>query len=285
MCGRYVRKSDKQKIAAHFAVHGPVLLDFGPSWNVAPQTFQPIVRLNRDTGEREIVLMRWGLVPYWAKEPSIGLRTINAKAETITTAPAFREAIKYRRCLVPADAFYEWQKLDKRARQPFAIAMSDGEPYAFAGLWEKWKDRTAGIDLLTFTVITTDPNEVIQPMHNRMPVIIPERDYERWLQPGQPDRPPVDLLRPYDAGKMKAWKVGKEVGNVKNDTPELLTPDNVVEMQKPPLTNQEIIDLMDRDDAGEFDAIIARKLRRLELKQQKNDPKPKPEDPNLSFDF
>jgi putative SOS response-associated peptidase YedK len=109
MCGRYARRSDKQKIAEHFHVHGPSLPDFGPSWNIAPQTLQPIVRLNRDTGERELVLMRWGLVPYWAKEPSVRLRTINAKAETITTAPAFREAIKYRRCLVPADAFYEWQ--------------------------------------------------------------------------------------------------------------------------------------------------------------------------------
>jgi putative SOS response-associated peptidase YedK len=109
-----------------------------PSWNVAPQTFQPVVRLNRDTGERELVLMRWGLVPFWAKDPGIGLRTINAKAETITTAPAFREAIKYRRCLVPADAFYEWQKLDAKTKQPFAIAMKDGKPYALAGLWERY---------------------------------------------------------------------------------------------------------------------------------------------------
>ena len=121
MCGRYVRRSDKQKIAELFAIHGPVIPDFGPSWNVAPQTFQPIVRLNRESGEREIVLMRWGLIPYWAKDPSIGLRTINAKAETITTAPAFREAIKHGRCLVPADAFYEWQKLDAKTKQPFAI--------------------------------------------------------------------------------------------------------------------------------------------------------------------
>jgi putative SOS response-associated peptidase YedK len=103
MCGRYVRRSDKQKIAEHFSVHGPSLRDFGPSRNAAPQTFQPIVRLNRDTGDRELVLMRWSLIPFWANDPSIGLRTINAKAETITTTPAFREAIKYRRCLVPAD--------------------------------------------------------------------------------------------------------------------------------------------------------------------------------------
>lgn len=227
MCGRYVRRSDKQKIAEHFAVHGPVLADFGPGWNIAPQTFQPVIRLNRHTGEREIVLMRWGLIPFWAKDPRIGLRTINAKAETITTTPAFREAIRYRRCLVPADAFYEWQKLDPKTKQPFAIALKDNRPYAFAGLWDKWKDPTAppaADPLLTFTIITTDPNELVQPLHDRMPVIIEERDYNRWLQPGDPDRPPIDLLRPFDAGKMTAWKVDPKVGNVKNDSPDLCDP-------------------------------------------------------------
>jgi len=168
--------------------------------------------------------MRWGLIPYWAKDPSIGLRTINAKAETITTAPAFREAIKYRRCLVPADCFYEWQRLNAKTKQPFAIAMKDGKPYALAGLWERWKDRKAGTELLTFTVITTDPNEVVEQLHDRMPCIIPEKDYDRWLQAGDPDRPPVDLLRPFDAEKMTAWKVDKAVGNVKNDSPELIEP-------------------------------------------------------------
>jgi putative SOS response-associated peptidase YedK len=223
MCGRYVRRSDKQKIAEHFAVHGPSLPDFGPNWNVAPQTFQPVVRLNRDTGEREIVLMRWGLVPYWSKDGKIGLRTINAKAETITTTPAFREAIKYRRCLVPADAFYEWQRISEKVKQPFALAMRDRQPYALAALWEKWKDRKAGTELLTFTVVTTDPNEVVQPLHDRMPVIIPAKDYERWLR-ADPDRPPVDLLRPFDAEKMTAWEVNRDVGNVKNDRPELIEP-------------------------------------------------------------
>jgi putative SOS response-associated peptidase YedK len=224
MCGRYARRSDKQKIAELFAVHGPVIPDFGPSWNVAPQTFQPVVRLNRHTGEREIVLMRWGLIPFWAKDPKTGLRTINAKAETITTAPAFREAIRYRRCLVPADAFYEWQRISEKVKQPFAIALKGNQPYAFAGLWEKWKDPNAGSELLTFTVITTDPNELVEPMHDRMPVIIPERDYDRWLQPGDPEQPPIDLLRPFDADKMTAWRVDKAVGNANNDSPELIQP-------------------------------------------------------------
>ena len=168
--------------------------------------------------------MRWGLVPFWVKDPSLELRTIKAKAETVTTTPAFRETIKYRRCLVPADAFCEWQKLDAKTKQPFAIALKSGEPYALAGLWEKWKDRTSGTDLLMFTVITTDPNEVVQPLHDRMPVIIPEKNYDRWLQPGDPERQPIDLLRPYDADKMTAWRVDKAVGNVKNDRPELIEP-------------------------------------------------------------
>jgi putative SOS response-associated peptidase YedK len=177
-----------------------------------------------------------GLIPYWAKDPSIGLRTINAKAETITTAPAFREAIKYRRCLVPADAFYEWVKLDAKNKQPFAIAMKDGQPYALAGLWERWKDTKAGSELLTFTVITIDPNEVVEPLHDRMPVIIPQRDYDRWLKPN-PDRPPIDLLRAFEAEKMTAWKVDKAVGNVKNDRPDLMDPQSAtpesVENQAP----------------------------------------------------
>jgi putative SOS response-associated peptidase YedK len=223
MCGRYVRRSDKQKIAELFAIHGPVLADFGPSWNIAPQTFQPVIRLNRDTGEREIALMRWGLVPFWARDAKVGYSTINAQAETITISPTYREAFKHRRCLVPADAFYEWQKIDSKTKQPFAISLKTGEPYAFAGLWEIWRDTNAGTALRSFAIVTTDPNEVVQPLHNRMPVIVPERDYDRWLST-ESARPPIDLLRPYDGGLMTAWKVNMAVGNVKNDSPELIDP-------------------------------------------------------------
>jgi putative SOS response-associated peptidase YedK len=223
MCGRYVRRSDKQRIADHFAVHGPSLPDFGPSWNIAPQTFQPVIRLNRDTDKREIVLMRWGLVPFWARDAKVGYSTINAQAETITVSPTYREAFRHRRCLVPADAFYEWQKIDSKTKQPFAIALKTDAPYAFAGLWEIWRDTNAGTALRSFSIVTTDPNEVVRPMHDRMPVIIPEKDYDRWLK-ADPDRPPIELLRPFEADRMTAWKVDKAVGNVKNDSPDLIKP-------------------------------------------------------------
>jgi putative SOS response-associated peptidase YedK len=198
--------------------------DFGSSYNVAPQTFQPIIRLNRDTGEREIAMMRWGLVPFWSKNGKAGYSTINAKAETIATAPAFREAIKNRRCLVPADAFYEWQKIDAKTKQPFAIGMKDGSPYAFAGLWERWRDPTTKEPLETFAVITTDANELLQPMHDRMPVILEPKDYDRWLQHGDASRPPIDLLRAYRAEQMTSWKVDRKVGNVRNDDEGCIAP-------------------------------------------------------------
>jgi putative SOS response-associated peptidase YedK len=200
-------------------------VEWGPSYNVAPQTFQPVVRLNRDTGQREIVLMRWGLIPYWSKDSKIGYSTINAKAETVATAPAFREAVRRRRCLVPADAFYEWQKLDAKHKQPFAIALASREPYGLAGLWERWRDPATGQKtsewLETFTIITTDANQVVAPLHHRMPVIIERKDYARWLG-GDPAQPALDLLRPFPAEKMTAWKVDKSVGNVRNDAAHLL---------------------------------------------------------------
>jgi putative SOS response-associated peptidase YedK len=222
VCGRYVRKSTRREIARWFEAEDTA--EWGASYNVAPQTFQPVVRLNRD-GRREIALLRWGLIPYWAKNPKIGLSTINAKAETVPTAPAFRDAFARRRCLVPADAFYEWQKLDPKHKQPFAIALASREPYGFAGLWERWRDPDTNEWLETFSIITTEPNELVEPLHNRMPVIIERKDYARWLGGPAFPEPPLDLLRPYPAGQMTAWKVDAAVGNVRNDSAELLIAD------------------------------------------------------------
>jgi putative SOS response-associated peptidase YedK len=141
MCGRYYRRSDKQRVAEALSTGLPTAFDILPSFNVAPQSFQPVIRLNQDTGEREFAQMRWGLVPFWSKDAKVAYSTINAKAETCGTSPAFREALRRRRCLVPADGFYEWQKLDAKNKQPYAIGLSDGSPLAFAGLWESWEDN------------------------------------------------------------------------------------------------------------------------------------------------
>jgi putative SOS response-associated peptidase YedK len=147
MCGRYGRRADKQRIAEWMQTHNAEVFDDSylvPSYNVAPQTFQPVVRLSPDTGERELTVMRWGLIPFWSKDSKMAFNTINAKAETIATSPAYREAAKRRRCLVPADWFYEWKKLDEKTKQPYAIAMKDAELFAFAGLWDSWKDKESG---------------------------------------------------------------------------------------------------------------------------------------------
>lgn len=195
-----------------------------PTYNAAPQSFQPVVRLDGDTGERELAIMRWGLIPFWAKDAKIAYSTINARAETIATSATYREAFKKRRCLVPADWFYEWKKIDAKTKQPYAIALKDDSIFAFAGLWETWKDKATDQSLQTYTIITTDPNELMETIHTRMPVILEPRDYARWLEPGDPSRPPIDLLRPYPAEKMRAWPVSQRVGNVRNNGPDLIDP-------------------------------------------------------------
>jgi putative SOS response-associated peptidase YedK len=221
MCGRYFRRSDKQRIAEAFRAGVPTTFEILPSYNVAPQSFQPIVRLNEENSERELALLRWGPIPFWAKDAKIGQSTINAKSETVTTSAMFREALRRRRCLVPADGFYEWQTVDPKTKQPYAIGLADDSLFAFAGLWERWKDKITGQSLETYTVLTTEPNELTAPIHNRMPVILAPRDYERWLAPADPARLPVDLLRPRPADEMKAWKIGLAIGNVRNNDPSL----------------------------------------------------------------
>lgn len=222
MCGRYFRKSHKQKIADAFKV-GKLPADFvlAPSYNVAPTTFQPVIRADKETGERELVTMRWGMVPFFAKSLAQfkGFSTINAKAETVSSNTMWRGPFKSRRCLIPADGFYEWKSLDEKTKQPYAFTMSSGEPFAFGGVWDAWKEPDGGW-LQSFAIITTDPNELTAPVHNRMPVILKPDDYDRWLT-REDERPPLDLLRPYDAEKMRAHPVDPRVGNVRNNESEL----------------------------------------------------------------
>ena len=224
MCGRFARKSTQEVLAEWFDLQLEDMPWFAPSYNVAPQSTLPVVRLNRDSLRREMALLRWGLVPFWSKDAKIAYSTINARSEEVASKPAFREALKRRRCLIPADAFYEWQRLDPKTKRPFAFALASGEPYAFAGLWESWRPREQADapPLETFTILTTDPNELMEPVHNRMPVILEPKDYDRWLDPSDPTRPPIDLLRPYPAERMRVWPVGDRVGNVRNNEPELL---------------------------------------------------------------
>lgn len=227
MCGRYYRVSDKQRIAEAFHLGRlPEGFEVPPDYNVAPTTFQPVVRAERETGERELVMMRWGMVPYFAKSLAEfkGLSTINAKAETLTTRAIWRAPFERRRCLVPADGFYEWKRVDAKTRQPYGFAMKSGGMLAFAGLWDAWKEPAGGGWLQSFSIITTDPNELTARVHNRMPVILRPADYDRWLNRETGERPPLDLLRPFDAEQMTANPVDPRVGNVRNNEPSLCVP-------------------------------------------------------------
>ena len=168
--------------------------------------------------------LRWGLIPFWSKDADIGYRTINAKAESIDTKPAFRDAFRQRRCLVPTDGFYEWKKLGS-TKQPYLLTMADGNLFAFAGLWDGWRDLAGREVVRTFTIITTEPNELAAPIHNRMPAIIGPADYAPW-----PGEEPVEkdellaLLNPFSAERMRAYPVDRRVGNPKNEDAGLIAP-------------------------------------------------------------
>jgi len=219
MCGRFVRSSTDELLASYFGVPLTPYPWAAPSFNITPQSTQPIVRLNKSQ-KRELAPLRWGLIPSWAKDAKLGLKTFNARSEEIDTKPVFRNALKQRRCLIPADAFYEWQKITTKERQPFAIALRSREPFAFAGLWDRWQAQD-GSALETFTLLTTSANSLMAPIHDRMPVILSPGDYEQWLQSKEP---PLNLLRPFDADQMQAWTVSDRVGNVRNNDPSLIEP-------------------------------------------------------------
>jgi putative SOS response-associated peptidase YedK len=190
------------------------------TYNAAPQSVQPIVRLS-PTGEPQIVLARWGLIPFWAKDAKIGYSTINARSEELDNKPAFRESLKSRRCLVPANCFYEWQQISPKEKQPFAIGMKDDRPFVFAGLWDRWRAPDGSL-MESFTINTVAPNDLMKPLHDRMPCILAREDSLRWLDPDLSAKSALDLLQPYRAEQMRAWRVGKAVGNVRNDSAALI---------------------------------------------------------------
>jgi putative SOS response-associated peptidase YedK len=218
MCGRVVQAKDPT-LYTHVLGGEPerALPNTPPHYNGAPGQDYLIGRLNPKTGERSIDVLRWGLIPSWAKDRKIAWRMINARAETVQTAPAFKKAYSKRRALLPVDGFYEWKKVGKEKR-PYLIGMADGAPFTLATLWENWKDPDSGEWVRTFTIVTTEANELVAELHDRMPVIIAEADRERWMA----DDNPADLLRPYPAELMTMWPVSQQVNSVKNDGPELL---------------------------------------------------------------
>ncbi len=192
-----------------------------PSWNVAPSQPAMVVRRHPETGERRLDLLTWGLVPHWTKDLAKARKPINARAETVATSPMFREAFHRRRCIVPADAFYEWQAQDNGPKQPYAIARRDGYLLAFAGLWEGWRGP-AGEILRTFSIIVTVANEDLAPIHDRMPVILEQRDWPAWL--GEQEADPTELLRPAEAGTVRIWPVSTRVNKPANNDAALLEP-------------------------------------------------------------
>jgi putative SOS response-associated peptidase YedK len=224
MCGRARLSSDVSEIKLVFSIppERPAP-NFAASWNVAPTDPLPVVRYDARAGERSLDVMRWGLVPYWAKDIKIGYSTFNAKAEGIDARPAFRAAFARRRCLVPLDSFYEWKKLGSE-RQPYAVALADRRLMAMAGLWETWRSPD-GERLRSCTIVTTEPNELLAPLHDRMPVILGPENWGIWL--GETPADPNQLKRllvPYPANDMIIWPVDRRVGNVKNNDPSLIEP-------------------------------------------------------------
>jgi putative SOS response-associated peptidase YedK len=217
MCGRYMLTTPVDALRQLFLF--TELPNLAPRYNIAPTQEVPIVRRSHDGAARELLMVRWGLVPYWADDPKIGNRLINARAESVARAPAFREAYRRRRCLVPADGFFEWRK-DGRARQPLLVRRKDQAPFAFAGLWERWA-QPGGAVLRSCTIITCPPNALISPVHDRMPVILAPGDLERWLDPEADGR---ELLGPCPAEWLEALPVSPRVNSPQNDDPECILP-------------------------------------------------------------
>ena len=223
MCGRYSITTPVEALARLFRSKGPAL-NLPPRYNVAPTQQVPIVRREHEglTGERELAQVRWGLIPFWARTAPIGAKMINARAEGIDEKAAFRAALKMRRCLVPADGFYEWQAMRGR-KVPWHITSKDGKPFAFAGLWERWEKAPDGVPVESCTIITTSANHLVRPLHDRMPVILAPDDHAAWLGE-DPVRDVAELLRPYPSEAMRAYRVITAVNSVRNDGPKCIEP-------------------------------------------------------------
>src|SRR5208282_5526630 len=219
MCGRYSITSAPEAMRRLFKFTN-ALPNLRPRYNVAPTQDVPVVRSASDA--RELVTIRWGIVPHWARDLSIGSKMINARSETVAEKPSFRESFKKRRCLVVADGYYEWQKVDGK-KLPWRYTLADGSPFAFAGLWARWDKASDGVPVETCTIITTEANQLARHIHDRMPVILAPDDYAAWLGENSV-REVSELLKPYPAEDMRAYRVSTVVSNSRNDVPECIEP-------------------------------------------------------------
>ena len=218
MCGRYTLRTPIDVLAEGFEIE-EYQSSITPNYNVAPT--QEVAAVVEEDDKRKLEMFHWGLIPSWAKDPAIGNKMINARAETVSEKPSFRSAFKKRRCLILADGFYEWQKTDS-GKQPYHIKMQDDSPFAFAGLWETWRD---GEEIRSATIITTDANDLMGEIHHRMPVILQPEDYDMWLDPDFDEKEALTtLLKPYPADAMEAYTVSRRVNKPSNNEPSVLEP-------------------------------------------------------------
>lgn len=229
MCGRYRLSRRKQLVAEYFDAV-PAEDEWNPRYNIAPSQPVPVVRQNPKKPFRELSLLRWGLIPSWATDPSIAFKTINARSETVTATASFREPFRGQRCLIPADGFYEWQR-NSKSKQPYCFEVGESEIFAFAGLWDRWTDPLGEV-IETCTILTTTPNSLLQDIHDRMPVILDPAAYTPWLNPAARDTnfALLRMLVPY-AGSMRRFPVSTRVNQVQNDDPECAKP---IELELPP---------------------------------------------------
>lgn len=221
MCGRYSQTQNAETIAQAFQLIA--LPEIQPRYNIAPT--QPVSAIGISSGNRQHRLLHWGLIPSWAKDPAIGSRMINARSETVSEKPSFRAAFKRRRCLIVADGFYEWQRQSNgQTKQPYYFYLKDHAPFGFAGLWEHWSGPD-GSEIQSCTILTTAPNSLLEPVHNRMPVILDAVDHEAWLDPDYSDREHLQsMLHPFESTAMEGYAIATVVNNPANDQPECLEP-------------------------------------------------------------
>jgi putative SOS response-associated peptidase YedK len=225
MCGRFTQQRPASELAEIFGAE-PLVDDPGGHYNVAP-TDEALVVVQRDE-RRAVTAYRWGLIPHWATEAKMGAGMINARAETLTRSPAFARAFERRRCLVPVDSFYEWKR-EGTVRQPYRVARADGQPLVLAGLWAGWHDPATNAVRRTFTIVTTTPNRALAGLHDRMPVVVADDAWARWLDPSPADRGELlGLLEPSDAVPLEIYAVRRLVNDVRQDGPELIEPLEII---------------------------------------------------------